>query len=94
MVIGKEGSVCDLIPKAIMLSNIQCYLTLSRKSITIRDFNSTNGTTVNRKIIKGVTELKHFDIIGINSCHLIVTLKGIKYKKKIDNLYRVIITKK
>lgn len=62
--IGREED-CHLRPNSDMVSRHHCVFTVDEYSVRLRDFGSTNGTSVNGKRIKGEIQLAHGDKIQV-----------------------------
>ncbi len=58
--IGRDPQ-CNLRPASALISKRHCALLVKGGRVFVRDFDSTNGTFVNDKPIKGECELNHED---------------------------------
>jgi predicted component of type VI protein secretion system len=61
-IIGRDPQ-CHLRPVSALISKRHCAVLVKGEKLLVRDFNSTNGTLVNEKPVKGETELAHGDIL-------------------------------
>src|SRR6516225_6887330 len=59
-VIGRDAQ-CHLRPASPLISKRHCALTVKGGKVFVRDFNSTNGTFVNSRQIRGEIELQDED---------------------------------
>jgi predicted component of type VI protein secretion system len=62
--IGRDPE-CQLRPASPLVSKRHCAIFVRADRVYLRDFDSTNGTLVNRQPIKGETELKDGDELKI-----------------------------
>lgn len=62
--IGRDPQ-CHLRPASPIVSNRHCALLVRRGKVYVRDFDSTNGTYVNEKVIKKETVLHDQDLLRI-----------------------------
>jgi len=62
--IGRDPQ-CHLRPASPIISKRHCALVLNGETISVRDFNSTNGTFVNSQQIKGEVEVKDGDQLQV-----------------------------
>ncbi len=58
--IGRDAQ-CQLRPASPAISKRHCAVIVREGKVFVRDFDSTNGTFVNDKPLKGETEVKHGD---------------------------------
>jgi len=63
-VIGRDPQ-CNLRPASAVISKRHCALLVRDGKIFLRDFDSTNGTFVNDKPVKGEVEVKHEDHLKV-----------------------------
>src|SRR5262245_15572400 len=63
-VIGRDPQ-CHLRPASPAISKRHCALIQREGKVFVRDFDSTNGTFVNDRQIKGEIELQHEDILKV-----------------------------
>lgn len=63
-VIGRDPQ-CHLKPASPLISKRHCALLIKDGQVWIRDFNSTNGTSVNDEPLKGQRKLKNDDILKV-----------------------------
>lgn len=71
--IGREED-CHLRPNSDMVSRHHCVFTVDEYSVRLRDFGSTNGTSVNGKRIKGEVQLSHGDQIQIGKLDFLIQM--------------------
>lgn len=71
--IGREED-CHLRPNSDMVSRHHCVFTVDEYSVRLRDFGSTNGTSVNGKRIKGEVQLSHGDQIQIGKLEFVIQM--------------------
>jgi predicted component of type VI protein secretion system len=62
--IGRDKQ-CQLRPASPLVSNRHCALQIRGNKVFVRDFESTNGTFVNDKRVKGETEIHNQDSLQI-----------------------------
>ncbi len=72
--IGRDPQ-CHLRPASPIVSKRHCLLSLRDGKVFVRDLNSTNGTRVNKKRVKGERELHHDDCLQIGVISFIVRLE-------------------
>jgi pSer/pThr/pTyr-binding forkhead associated (FHA) protein len=63
-VIGRDPQ-CNLRPASAVISKRHCALLVREGKIFLRDFDSTNGTFVNDKPVKGEVEVKNEDHLKV-----------------------------
>ena len=70
-VIGRDSSKADFsMPTDNMLSSMHCMIYMNNKNIYIKDLDSTNGTYLNGKKLKGSQILSKGDIILVGSVEM------------------------
>ena len=74
-IIGRDPQ-CNLRPASAVISKRHCALLIKDGKISVRDFDSTNGTFVNDKPVKGEVPLKHDDILKIGPLEFKVNVEG------------------
>jgi predicted component of type VI protein secretion system len=62
--VGRDPQ-CHLRPSSAMISKRHCALIQRDSKVFVRDFDSTNGTFVNDKPVKGEVEVHHEDTLKI-----------------------------
>ncbi len=62
--VGRDPQ-CHLRPASPLISKRHCALLQRDGKVFVRDFDSTNGTFVNEKAVKGEVELRHDDKLRI-----------------------------
>lgn len=72
--IGREED-CHLRPNSDMVSRHHCVFTVDEYSVRLRDFGSTNGTSVNGQRIKGEVQLNHEDKIQVGKLDFEILIK-------------------
>jgi pSer/pThr/pTyr-binding forkhead associated (FHA) protein len=63
-IIGRDPQ-CQLRPASALISKRHCAILTKANKYLIRDFDSTNGTFLNDKPVKGERELKNDDILKV-----------------------------
>jgi len=63
-IIGRDPQ-CNLRPASAVISKRHCALLIKDGQVTVRDFNSTNGTFVNDVPVSGEAPLKNDDILKL-----------------------------
>ena len=74
-VIGRDPQ-CHLRPASPVISKRHCALLMKNNNALVRDFNSTNGTLINDKPIKGDSELHQDDRLQVGPLLFRVKLLG------------------
>ena len=70
-VIGRDSSKADFsMPTDNMLSSMHCMIYMNNKNLYIKDLDSTNGTYLNGKKLKGSQILSKGDIILVGSVEM------------------------
>src|SRR5437763_8815097 len=62
--IGRDPQ-CHLRPASAIISKRHCAILVKDGKVTVRDFNSTNGTFVNNEPIKGEREIHEGDSLRV-----------------------------
>lgn len=71
MIIGRDASKADYaMPNDSRLSSMHCMIYKEKKSLYIKDLDSTNGTFVNGKRIKGTGLLTKGDVLLVGSVEM------------------------
>src|SRR5882724_2203342 len=63
-VIGRDPG-CNLRPASAMISKRHCALLIKAGELFLRDFDSTNGTFLNDKAVKGEVPVKDGDVLKV-----------------------------
>jgi predicted component of type VI protein secretion system len=74
-IIGRDPQ-CQLRPASPLISKRHCAVIVRGGKIFVRDFDSTNGTFVNEKQIKGECEIKHEDTLKVGPLAFRVVVEG------------------
>jgi pSer/pThr/pTyr-binding forkhead associated (FHA) protein len=74
-IIGRDPQ-CNLRPASAAISKRHCALLVKDGKISVRDFDSTNGTFVNNVQIKGEVALKHDDVLKIGPLEFKVVVEA------------------
>jgi len=75
-VIGRDPK-CHLRPSSSAVSKRHCVLVFLDGKLFVRDMNSTNGTFINDKQIKGEHELNNEDKLSVGPLVFIVQMEGL-----------------
>lgn len=62
--IGRDPQ-CNLRPASALISKRHCAILVKGGKVAVRDFDSTNGTFINEKPIKGEAPLSHEDVLRV-----------------------------
>src|SRR5215831_12887522 len=62
--IGRDPQ-CNLRPASALISKRHCAILVKGGKVAVRDFDSTNGTFVNEKPIKGEAPLNNEDVLRV-----------------------------
>jgi predicted component of type VI protein secretion system len=73
-VIGRDPQ-CNLRPASALISKRHCALLVRDNKVFVRDFDSTNGTLLNDRAVKGEQELHHEDQLTIGPLMFRVVLE-------------------
>lgn len=73
-VIGRDPE-CHLRPASPLISKRHCALIVRDEKVYLRDFNSTNGTIVNKQPLRGEIELKNGDEFAVGPLTFSVKLQ-------------------
>ncbi|HYV36479.1 MAG TPA: FHA domain-containing protein [Gemmataceae bacterium] len=74
-IVGRDPQ-CQLRPSSALISKRHCALIARGGKFFVRDFDSTNGTFVNDKQVKGECEIKHEDSLKIGPLAFKVVVEG------------------
>src|ERR1700722_11488679 len=74
-IIGRDPQ-CNLRPASAMISKRHCAVVVKSGQVSVRDFDSTNGTFVNETQIKGEVALKDGDILKVGPLSFKVVIEG------------------
>src|SRR5207247_1907554 len=67
---------CHLRPASPLISKRHCALLVQGEKIFVRDFDSTNGTLLNGRPVKGEQELKNDDRLQIGPLSFLVRVEA------------------
>src|SRR6478672_6378142 len=73
-IIGRDPQ-CNLRPASAVISKRHCALLMKDGKVSVRDFDSTNGTFVNDKPVKGEVSLSNEDILKIGPLEFKVVIE-------------------
>ena len=73
-VIGRDPE-CHLRPTSQLISKRHCAILTSGEKVSVRDFESTNGTLVNDEPVKGERQLKNEDRLKVGPLEFRVALE-------------------
>jgi pSer/pThr/pTyr-binding forkhead associated (FHA) protein len=74
-IIGRDPQ-CNLRPASAMISKRHCAVLVKGTQVSVRDFDSTNGTFVNDEQIKGEVPLKNGDLLKVGPLSFKVVIEG------------------
>jgi pSer/pThr/pTyr-binding forkhead associated (FHA) protein len=74
-IIGRDPE-CNLRPASAMISKRHCAVIVKNDQVSVRDFDSTNGTFVNDQQIKGEVVLKDGDHLKVGPLAFKVVIEG------------------
>lgn len=74
-VIGRDPQ-CNLRPASALISKKHCAVRVRQGRVFVQDFESTNGTFLNEKPVKGEVELKHNDNLKVGPLSFRVSIEG------------------
>jgi pSer/pThr/pTyr-binding forkhead associated (FHA) protein len=74
-IIGRDPQ-CNLRPASAMISKRHCAVLVKGDQVSVRDFDSTNGTFVNDAQIKGEVPLKDGDLLRVGPLSFKVVIEG------------------
>jgi pSer/pThr/pTyr-binding forkhead associated (FHA) protein len=74
-IIGRDPE-CNLRPASAMISKRHCAVLYKNGQVSLRDFDSTNGTFVNDEPVKGEVPLKDGDMIKVGPLSFKVVIEG------------------
>jgi predicted component of type VI protein secretion system len=63
-VVGRDAQ-CNLRPASILISKKHCAIVTRGEEVFVRDFDSTNGTFINDRPVRGEAPLKNDDVLKI-----------------------------
>lgn len=63
-VIGRDPQ-CNLRPASALISKRHCAILIKNGQVFVRDFDSTNGTFINDKPVKGELPMQHDDVLKV-----------------------------
>lgn len=72
--IGRDAQ-CNLRPASAVISKRHCAILVKGTKVYVRDFDSTNGTFVNDKQVKGECQLKHDDLLRVGPLQFRVVIE-------------------
>jgi pSer/pThr/pTyr-binding forkhead associated (FHA) protein len=75
-IIGRDPG-CNLRPASAMISKRHCAIIIKNGKVSLRDFDSTNGTFVNDQQIKGEVPLKDGDVLKVGPLSFKVVIEGV-----------------
>src|SRR5437762_8431091 len=73
--IGRDAQ-CQLRPASALISKRHCAILVKGGKVFVRDFDSTNGTSVNDEPLKGERQLHHDDLLKVGPLDFRVQLEG------------------
>jgi predicted component of type VI protein secretion system len=73
--IGRDPQ-CQLRPASALISKRHCAVLVKGGKVFVRDFDSTNGTFVNDKQVKGERELHHDDLLKVGPLSFRVAIEA------------------
>jgi predicted component of type VI protein secretion system len=74
--IGRDPE-CHLRPTSPLISKRHCVLLIKGDKVSVRDFNSTNGTLVNDQAVKGECELRDQDRLKVGPLEFRLVMEGV-----------------
>lgn len=74
-IIGRDPG-CNLRPASAMISKRHCAVLVKNNKVSLRDFDSTNGTFVNEAPVKGEVPLKDGDVLKVGPLTFKVVIEG------------------
>ena len=74
-IIGRDPE-CNLRPASAMISKRHCAVLVKDGQVSLRDFDSTNGTFINEEPVKGEVPLKNGDIIKVGPLSFKVVIEA------------------
>src|SRR3954469_15161104 len=74
-IIGRDPQ-CNLRPASVLISKRHCAVITNGESVSVRDFDSTNGTFVNEQPIKGEVPLADGDTLKVGPLSFKVSIQG------------------
>ncbi len=80
-IIGRDPQ-CNLRPASVMISKRHCAVLVKNDQVFLRDFDSTNGTFLNDKPVKGEVALSDGDILKVGPLAFKVSIEGLPAPSK------------
>lgn len=74
-VIGRDPE-CNLRPASVLISKRHCAILVKAGQVSVRDFDSTNGTFINDVPVKGEASLKNGDSLKVGPLAFKVAIEG------------------
>jgi pSer/pThr/pTyr-binding forkhead associated (FHA) protein len=74
-IIGRDPT-CNLRPASAMISKQHCALIVKDGKVYLKDFDSTNGTSVNNQPVKGTVPIKNGDQLKVGPLAFKVVIEG------------------
>ena len=74
-IIGRDPD-CNLRPASAMISKRHCAVLVKNGKVSLRDFDSTNGSFVNDAAVKGEVVLKNGDVLKVGPLTFKVVIEG------------------
>ncbi|MFO0964302.1 MAG: FHA domain-containing protein [Gemmataceae bacterium] len=79
--IGRDPQ-CNLRPASALISKRHCALLVRDGEVFLRDFDSTNGSSVNEEPVKGEVAVKNGDVLKIGPLQFKVAIEATKVQPK------------
>jgi pSer/pThr/pTyr-binding forkhead associated (FHA) protein len=74
-IIGRDPG-CNLRPASAMISKRHCAVLVKNGQVSLRDFGSTNGTSVNDEPVTGEVRLKDGDLLKVGPLSFKLVIEG------------------
>ena len=74
-IIGRDPG-CNLRPASAMISKRHCAVLVKNGKVSLRDFDSTNGSFVNDAAVKGEVVLKNGDVLKVGPLTFKLVIEG------------------
>jgi len=74
-IIGRDAQ-CHLRPASALISKRHCAILVKNGKVFVRDFDSTNGTSVNDEPLKGERQLNNEDLLKVGPLEFRVKMEG------------------
>jgi len=74
-IIGRDAQ-CHLRPASALISKRHCAILVKSGKVFVRDFDSTNGTSVNNEPLKGERQLNNEDLLRVGPLEFRVKMEG------------------